>query len=225
MKKYYLHNGSENTGPFDIEELRERKITKVTPIWFEGIQDWTTAGEIDELKGIIASIPPPIKKSIETPKEVEIQISIPKKKNVNWFRRVGLIIVGVFIIYVVLNIFANQNSNRPPSYEESVMTIAETEAAYPNNYLDAGGNYQENFLGDKLKIAGFIKNTATVTTYKDVVIGVTYYSKTKTELSTENYTIYEFCPPNTKIPFNLKVKNYSNVGSIGWNVVSAVVKN
>ena len=28
MKKYYLHNGTESSGPFDIEELKAKNITK-----------------------------------------------------------------------------------------------------------------------------------------------------------------------------------------------------
>lgn len=36
-------------------------------------------------------------------------------------------------------------------------------------------------FGDK-KVYGIIKNTATVATYKNAVVKVTYYSKTKTEL-------------------------------------------
>lgn len=63
MRKYYLHNGKENIGPFDKEELRTQKITKTTPIWSEDMEDWKKAGEIDELKAILLTIPPPINHS------------------------------------------------------------------------------------------------------------------------------------------------------------------
>lgn len=59
MKKYYLHNGQESIGPFTKEELKEQKIKKYTPVWSEDMNDWKKAGEIDELKIILLSIPPP----------------------------------------------------------------------------------------------------------------------------------------------------------------------
>lgn len=81
--------------------------------------------------------------------------------------------------------------------------------------VNADGKYHPNFLGDKLKINGVIHNKATVTTYKDMVIDVVFYSKTKTEIAREQYTIYDFFGPNTQKEFKLKVNNYSNVESIG----------
>lgn len=58
MKKYYLHNGTESSGPFDIEELKAKNITTKTPVWFDGMERWKTAGEIDELVNLFISIPP-----------------------------------------------------------------------------------------------------------------------------------------------------------------------
>lgn len=237
MNKYYLHNGSENIGPFDLEELKAKKITKETPVWCEGMDDWTTAGAVEELKSILVSTPPPIKKVVDDPKsnsestkstepkKVIENITTPKKAN--WFWRLLKAIVITLALFAIIMAIADhysQKSKSAPTYEESVMTIAETEAAYPTNYLEAGGTYRENFLGDKLKIDGYIQNNATVTTYKDVVIEVTYYSKTDTNMGTENFTIYEFFPPTSKKPFNLKIKNYSNISKIGWKVINATVK-
>ena len=59
MKKYYLHNGQENIGPFDKEELRVQKINKDTLVWADDWNEWKKAREIDELKIILLSIPPP----------------------------------------------------------------------------------------------------------------------------------------------------------------------
>ena len=60
MKKYFLHNGTESSGPFDFEELKVRKITKTTPVWFEGMEHWKNAEEIPELTSIFVAIPPPL---------------------------------------------------------------------------------------------------------------------------------------------------------------------
>lgn len=40
MKKYYLHNGTENIGPLDLDELKAKAITKNTQVWCDGMEDW-----------------------------------------------------------------------------------------------------------------------------------------------------------------------------------------
>jgi len=220
MKKYYLHNGTENIGPFDLEELKTKGITKSTQVWFEGIEDWKEAGKVEELKGILVVVPPPIFKA-ETKKEETIV-----KEKTNWIWRVtkfALILVSVVVGLVALTDYNNEQ-NSTSSYENHIVTVAEMEANEPLSFLEAGGEYRENFLGDKLKIKGFIRNTATITTYKDVVVEVVFYSKTGSTINTENYTLYEFYRPATRKDFELKVSNYSNVSKISWRVIGAIVK-
>ena len=67
MKKYFLHDGTESSGPFDFEELKAKKITKKSPVWFEGMENWKYAGEIDELNSLFVVIPPPIESFAATP--------------------------------------------------------------------------------------------------------------------------------------------------------------
>ncbi|TDD97820.1 GYF domain-containing protein [Flavobacterium cellulosilyticum] len=74
MKKYYLHIGTENSGPFDLEEIKIKRITKKTPVWFEGLENWKYAEEIEELKSVFIVTPPPIdtfSKITSNPKKVK----------------------------------------------------------------------------------------------------------------------------------------------------------
>lgn len=59
MKKYFLSDGTAQQGPFTLEELQAKAITASTPIWYDGLPDWTTAGQLEELKDIITHTPPP----------------------------------------------------------------------------------------------------------------------------------------------------------------------
>jgi len=113
-------------------------------------------------------------------------------------------------------------SSSDNSYQEKVMSVEEIERSQPTNFLTADGTYNENFLGNKLKVHGTIKNSATVASYKDAVVRVTYYSKTKTELGSKEYTIYEVFSPHSTKNFELKIDNYKDVNSIDWDVISAV---
>jgi len=86
MKKYYLHNGTESSGPFDIEELKAKKITKASPVWFEGMLHWKTAGEIPELNHLFTVNPPPfplfetpeLASKVETKKEARKILGLSK---------------------------------------------------------------------------------------------------------------------------------------------------
>ena len=60
MKQYYVFINEQQEGPLTIDELSQKKITKETKVWFEGMSDWKSAGEIEELKSILNLIPPPI---------------------------------------------------------------------------------------------------------------------------------------------------------------------
>jgi hypothetical protein len=235
MKKYYLHNGADQQGPFDFDDLKEKNISRQTPIWYEGLDEWTTAEKIDELKSIFASVPPPF--STATPPPISKPVITEQQQTyyepVKQKGKGGkyVLILGGLIALGGGLFIANQNSNGGSStyetpaetYQEKVMTVEEIEKSQPTNFLTADGNYNENFWGTKLKVHGTITNKATVATYKDAVVKVTYYSKTKTELGSQEYTIYETFPPTSARNFELKIENYKDVNSIGWDVVNASI--
>lgn len=233
MKKYFLHNGIDQQGPFDIEDLKSKNIDKETPIWYEGIPDWTTAEKIDELKDLFKTKTPPPFSALTIippprPKMPESQAKIAQlpTKNKNKFGQGVFILVGVIVLVVCVLWIANMDSNSGSgsvveTYQEKVMTIEEIEHSQPTKFLIATGNYDQNFWGDKIKVHGIIKNTATIASFKDALVRVTYYSKTNTELGSKEYTIYEIFPPHSEVKFELKIENYKDVDAIGWDVIQA----
>lgn len=64
MRKYFYSDGKNKFGPFSIEELREKNITKDTLIWFQGLSDWRPIINFPELYEVyMPSTPPPITSS------------------------------------------------------------------------------------------------------------------------------------------------------------------
>lgn len=238
MKKYFLHNGANQEGAFDFEELRKKNISKETYIWYEGLSEWTKAGKLVELKDLFIVTPPPFEANASTPppvKEIQIQqpksLNEPKKKNRSTLRIISLVVGFILLGGVILNYFASQYlhnrsdnyyENSLESYEEKVMTVEEMERSQPTDFLTADGTYNNNFLGDKIKIHGTITNIATVAKYKDAIIRVTYYSQTKTDLGSDEYTIYDIFAPNSTTSFELKIQKYKNANSVGWEVIDAI---
>jgi len=67
MRQYYIHDGQIEKGPFDFEELKSQSLSKETPVWCEGLESWTIAGNVDELMEFFnkKTTPPPFLKAIE----------------------------------------------------------------------------------------------------------------------------------------------------------------
>ena len=62
MKKYFYTDGTNNFGPFTLEELREKNITRETKVWFQELGTWKPAGAVPELTDIFKLVPPPVTK-------------------------------------------------------------------------------------------------------------------------------------------------------------------
>jgi hypothetical protein len=141
---------------------------------------------------------------------------------------------AVFAISFIVTILACNNSSTtrttydsapveiPKTPEQLKAELKESEQSDPTRYLDATGTYKENFWGDKIKVQCKITNSATLAKFKDALIEVTYYAKSKTVLGTKQYTVYEIFTPNSSKTVEMKIDNYKDVNSIGWDVIRAV---
>ncbi|WP_281631552.1 DUF4339 domain-containing protein [Flavobacterium luteolum] len=221
MREYYLHKGIQQEGPYTIDELKNKNITRQTSIWYEGLPEWTAGSNIEELSELFKVSPPDFTPAANIGSNTNNLAAEGQKRN----GKTTLKVVGILgLLVIVLIAVANTNNNSDQgneSYIEKVITIEEAEQSQPQNFLAASGNYNENFWGTKLKVHGLIKNNATVATYKDAVVKITYYSKTKTALGSKEYTIYEVFDPHSEKAFELKIDNYKDVESIGWEVITA----
>lgn len=51
MRYYFcIDPEGHQVGPLNFEELKGKGFVAATPVWYEGLADWTTAGEVAELK-------------------------------------------------------------------------------------------------------------------------------------------------------------------------------
>jgi hypothetical protein len=117
MKKYYLHDGSESSGPFDIEELKSKKITKSSPVWFEGMIHWKTAGEIAELTELFAINPPPFL-LFDAPKQnVKIDTKIEQVKILGLSKNTFFIVIAVIVLLAIITYFKNIEEERSRELE------------------------------------------------------------------------------------------------------------
>lgn len=58
MSKHYFYiEGNVQKGPVDLEGLRSAGLTKETPVWYDGLPEWTPAGNLPELSEMIYTPP------------------------------------------------------------------------------------------------------------------------------------------------------------------------
>ncbi len=64
QKPYFAAINGQQAGPFPPDQLKQKaqsgEISRDTLVWCEGMANWTKAGEVDELKSLFASMPPPL---------------------------------------------------------------------------------------------------------------------------------------------------------------------
>lgn len=225
MKRYYLHNGTDKEGPFEKEELRAKVIKPNTPVWTEGMNDWTEASKVDDLRDLF-STPPPFKPQASSQQEPRVSkaerdaINAAKDRRIGRYMRLTAIAIVIGVVgYVAFDQLSH--SGHGSTYQEKVMTVEEVERASPERFLVASGTWNENFWGNRLKIHGTVTSKATVAKYKDVRIRVRYLSATETILGTDDYLLYEFVPAHSTVNFEWTIDKPNDCEKLGWDVVSA----
>jgi hypothetical protein len=127
MKKYFIQEANGQSGPFDFEELKKRNILKNTPVWYEGLAEWTTAEKVEELKPLFQSAsPPPFEKNQSSPPrfEAKTESTIPKSDVVLETKsKTGLVVTLVVLFFVVIGaVMVMNNPNSVPGVKLEINT-------------------------------------------------------------------------------------------------------
>lgn len=111
-------------------------------------------------------------------------------------------------------------AERPKTAEELRAELLATEQAAPADYLAVSGTYRRNLL-NQLVLEGDVASSATLASYKDPMLLVTWYSKTRTEIATQQYPVYEFLRPQRSTHFKLKTNAPDEVASVAMGIAGA----
>jgi len=145
--------------------------------------------------------------------------SEPPKRLLNY--KVILILVLIVTFGLLVFTLFREKEHPKVTYYKSLISAEKHEYASPSQFLKPGGTYHKTLLGPKYRIQGSIFNTATTAVYKDVVVEISFYSKTNTLISSKHVTIYEVLPPKAVKNFDMKVEAPKATDTIGWEVVTA----
>lgn len=204
MKKYFIHDGKDQQGPFTVDELKTKGLTAKTMIWFDGISNWTEAQFIPELKEFAISTPPPFEKqnpinqTFDKAKKVvdkdyvnEIENKIPNDTGKKAFKYL-LIVLAILGLAFIINMLLPSQERKEKNNATEFLTIQDTKLRHmnPNGYW---GDNDKPLYWD---IEGHITNSAKLTSYKDIKLEVEFFTQTNTSLGKTTLTVYKIFPPN-----------------------------
>ena len=219
MRTYFIHDEQSEIGPLTFEELKSRKISRHTQVWFEGLSAWTTAENIPELTSLF-TLPPKFNSSssYNTQPEYTYPQEVETKKSI--FTKPYFIGAAVLTIALIGWLVYNNNSQAAElehiqqvqkQVETSVLKIEEEKQLqeaerkrineqitkknknYRNNwykYIDVGPNsYRSNSLGG---IYGLEINVVNNTEYMldEVIATITYVKANGDAWKTVEVPIY-----------------------------------
>lgn len=118
MNLYYIHDGTDSTGPFDSDQLKAKLITKSTPVWCAGMEDWKYAGDVLELQNLFVLSPPPLRgfpitQNLEPQTFLEADEEKPDPKIMGLDKTLFYIVVSILVLVIAtagISFFQNQRS-------------------------------------------------------------------------------------------------------------------
>lgn len=141
------------------------------------------------------------------------------------------------IAFLLFNCNQSRNQNQQKTPAELRYELQSKEEAYPLNYIalsDVTMTAQQKkvrnstifrkakYKPDGVLIEGFVVNKASIATFKDVKVQISYYSKTKSIIYQKTFVLYEFYKPGSRLYFSLKDYPVEGYTSFHAEVVSAV---
>jgi hypothetical protein len=107
------------------------------------------------------------------------------------------------------------------TYEAVKESLADKEKKSPANFLTANIRHRKNIIGQTVVI-GNISNHATICSYKDVELKLSFYSKTAVKLDEGIETVYENIAPGKTVKFKTKYFAPKGTDSVTVVIMKAV---
>jgi hypothetical protein len=127
MKHYYYSDNNQQLGPFTLEELKNKRLKKSTLVWTDGLQDWTSADKLDELKAFVISEPPPLpnKRTNEPENSVKIKLTSTSISN-DYTKESEATFIGVVLLLtpIIIKLSGALNFDTEESYNQGRAFIA-----------------------------------------------------------------------------------------------------
>lgn len=132
-------------------------------------------------------------------------------------------ILAIFCCFFIIASCKTEKKEKqfdPVSYEKVKETLADKEKNNPVSFLSVSNADRKNLIGQTV-VKGTISNKATVCTYKDVELRLSFFSKTATKLDEVVETIYENIGPGKTVKFKTKYFAPKGTDSVAIKITKA----
>ena len=108
------------------------------------------------------------------------------------------------------------------TYQINKSALLAKEVKEPAMFLTVNGSSKKNIIGQTI-VKGTLTNKASIATYKDVDIKLSFFSRTKTLLETDKETIYLILDPGESRGFKTKYFAPKGTDSVALQVLGAKI--
>ncbi|HEY5393527.1 MAG TPA: hypothetical protein VIJ57_15495 [Hanamia sp.] len=108
------------------------------------------------------------------------------------------------------------------TYQINKNALLAKEVKEPAMFLTVNGSSKKNIIGQTI-VKGTLTNKASIATYKDVDIKLSFFSRTKTLLETDKETIYLILDPGESRGFKTKYFAPKGTDSVALEVLGAKI--
>ncbi len=115
---------------------------------------------------------------------------------------------------------AKKEEEKKNEYRQATETLAEREMKKPADFITVVARDRKNLIGQTV-VKGVLTNKAKVTTYYDVLLERSFFSKTGALLEKDRETIYERIAPGSQAEFKSKLYAPKGSDSVHLNVIEA----
>lgn len=105
-------------------------------------------------------------------------------------------------------------------YEQTKETLEQTEKKNPKRFLNVDGYKRRNLIRETV-VKGTITNKATVASYKDIDVEISFYSETGALLLKDHEVVYKVIAPNSSEDFKYKTYAPKGSDSVSMKIVNA----
>jgi len=119
---------------------------------------------------------------------------------------------------------ATKEKTEKESYQLTKAELLKKEQKNPKDFITVTGYNKKNILGQTV-VKGTLSNKASIAIFKDVDIKLSFYSKTRALLETDNETEYIALGPGESKDFKTKYFTPKGTDSVALKVLGAKVVN
>ena len=131
-----------------------------------------------------------------------------------------LAIAMLALFFTACNSKDKKDEKAKDKYEQTKEDLGETEKKNPSRFIIVSGHDKRNLIGQTV-VKGTLTNNAKVSSYKDVELELSFYSKTGALLEKDRETIYETLAPGDSRNFKTKYFAPKGTDSVALKVTGA----